>query len=164
VLSGSCSSATLGQVAAVRNRYPSFQLDPLQLAQGAQHAEAAIAWARKQLGATPILITASAPPERVSQAREALGQARAAELVEDAFRRIATALAAAGVRRFVVAGGETSGAVVEALGVKALAIGPEIAPGVPWTAAVGAAPLLLALKSGNFGGPDFFTRAFEVLG
>jgi uncharacterized protein YgbK (DUF1537 family) len=163
VLSGSCSSATLGQVAAVRDRYPSFQLDPLQLAQGTQHADAAIAWARKQLGATPILIYASAPPERVSQAREALGQARAAELVEDAFRRIAAVLAAAGVQRFVVAGGETSGAVVEALGVKALAIGPEIAPGVPWTAAVGAAPLLLALKSGNFGGPDFFTRAFELL-
>jgi 3-dehydrotetronate 4-kinase len=67
------------------------------------------------------------------------------------------------VQTFVVAGGETSGAVVEALGVRALAIGPEIAPGVPWTAAVGGAPLRLALKSGNFGGPDFFIRAFERL-
>jgi len=163
VLSGSCSGATLGQIAAVRDRYPSFQLDPVKLAQSPDHLEDALAWARKQLGATPILITASAPPQEVAKARAALGQARAAALVEDAFRRIASALAAAGTRRFVVAGGETSGAVVEALGVKALAIGPEIAPGVPWTAAVGGAPLLLALKSGNFGGPDFFTRAFEVL-
>lgn len=163
VLSGSCSDATLGQVEAVRGRYPSLQLDPLQLAQGAQHLDAALAWARKQLGETPILIAASASPTNVSRAHEVLGQAHAAELVENAFRRIARELMAAGVRTFVVAGGETSGAVVEALGVKALAIGPEIAPGVPWTAAVGGVPLLLALKSGNFGGPDFFTRAFEVL-
>jgi len=163
VLSGSCSSATLGQIAAVRDRYPSFQLDPLQLAQGSGHVEQALAWARRRLGTTPILIYASAPPERVAQARDALGQARAAELVEDAFRRIARELSAAGVRTFVVAGGETSGAVVEALGVRALAIGPEIAPGVPWTAAVGGATYRLALKSGNFGGPDFFTRAFEAL-
>ncbi|MGW8270533.1 MAG: nucleotide-binding domain containing protein, partial [Burkholderiales bacterium] len=154
----------LGQIEAVRHRYPSLQLDPVTLAEGSAHLDGALAWARKQLGATPILIYASAPPESVSKARAALGQQRAAELVEDAFRRIATELAAAGVRRFVVAGGETSGAVVEALGVRALAIGPEIAPGVPWTAAVGGEPFLLALKSGNFGGPDFFTRAFEVLG
>jgi uncharacterized protein YgbK (DUF1537 family) len=164
VLSGSCSSATLGQVAAVRERYPSFQLEPLELAQGAKHLDAALAWARAQLGATPILMYASAPPESVARARAALGQQRAAELVEDAFRRIASELAAAGARTFVVAGGETSGAVVDALGVRALAIGPEIAPGVPWTGAVGGKPFLLALKSGNFGGADFFTRAFEVLG
>jgi uncharacterized protein YgbK (DUF1537 family) len=163
VLSGSCSQATLGQVDAVRDRWPSFRLEPLELAKGAQHLDAAIAWARKQLGATPILIYASAPPQAVANARDALGQTRAAELVEDAFRRLATALADAGVQTFVVAGGETSGAVVEALAVKALAIGPEIAPGVPWTAAVGGRPLRLALKSGNFGGPDFFTRAFELL-
>jgi uncharacterized protein YgbK (DUF1537 family) len=164
VLSGSCSSATLAQVAAVRERYPSFQLEPLALARGAEHLDAALAWARAHLGATPLLISASAPPESVAKARAALGQQRAAELVEDAFRRIARELAAAGARTFVVAGGETSGAVVEALGVRALAIGPEIAPGVPWTGAVGGKPFLLALKSGNFGGADFFTRAFEVLG
>ena len=163
VLSGSCSDATLGQIAAVRGRYPSLQLDPLKLAQGPQHLDEALAWTRKQPGTTPILIAASASPTNVSRAHAVLGQARAAELVEDAFRRIAGELVAAGVRKFVVAGGETSGAVVEALGVKALTIGPEIAPGVPWTVAVGGAPLLLALKSGNFGGPDFFTRAYEVL-
>ena len=163
VLSGSCSAATLGQIEAVRGRYPSLQLDPLKLAQGAQHLDEVLARARKQLGAIPVLISASAAPASVSRAHDALGQARAAELVENAFRTLARELFAAGVRTFVVAGGETSGAVVEALGVKALAIGPEIAPGVPWTAAVGGAPLRLALKSGNFGGPEFFTRAFEVL-
>ncbi len=163
VLSGSCSNATLAQVAAVGGRYPSFQLDPLELAQGAAHLAAALAWARAHLGATPILVSASAPPESVARAHRRLGQAQAAKLVEDAFRSIATTLAEAGVRTFVVAGGETSGAVVEALGVRALAIGPEIAPGVPWTTAVGGAPVRLALKSGNFGGPDFFSRAFEVL-
>jgi len=163
VLSGSCSQATLGQIEAVRNRYPSFQLDPVKLAEGSAHLDAALGWAREHLGATPILLYASAPPQDLANVRQALGQQRAAELVEDAFRRIATELASAGVRSFVVAGGETSGAVVEALGVKALAIGPEIAPGVPWTAAVGGATYRLALKSGNFGGPDFFTRAFEVL-
>jgi 3-dehydrotetronate 4-kinase len=86
-----------------------------------------------------------------------------AEAIEQAFRGLAKGLAAAGARRFVVAGGETSGAVAEALGVKALAIGPEIAPGVPWTASLGGEPMLLALKSGNFGGPDFFMKAFETL-
>ncbi|MDX1375823.1 MAG: nucleotide-binding domain containing protein, partial [Burkholderiales bacterium] len=143
--------------------WPSFELDPVKLAEGSAHVEAALAWVRGQLGATPVLIYASAPPEAVAKARAALGQQRAAELVEHAFRRIARTLADAGVRSFVVAGGETSGAVVEALGVRALAIGPEIAPGVPWTATVGGEAFRLALKSGNFGGPDFFSRAFEVL-
>jgi uncharacterized protein YgbK (DUF1537 family) len=163
VLSGSCSNATLTQIEAVRERYPAFQLDPLKLAAGASHLEEALTWAGTKLGPTPILVYASAPPPSVSRAHQALGQDRAATLVEQAFRRLAGELAARGVRRFVVAGGETAGAVVEALGVKALAIGPEIAPGVPWTAAVGGEPYLLALKSGNFGGPDFFRRAVEML-
>jgi uncharacterized protein YgbK (DUF1537 family) len=163
VLSGSCSTATLAQIEAVRDDYPCFQLDPLQLADGPTHIEAALTWAGSRFGSTPILVAASAPPESVARVHAALGQKRAASLVEAAFRRLARDLAARGVRRFVVAGGETAGAVVEALGVKALAIGPEIAPGVPWTAAVGGEPYLLALKSGNFGGPDFFRRAVEML-
>ena len=85
------------------------------------------------------------------------------EAIEHAFREIARGLAAKGVRKFVVAGGETSGAVVEALGVRALAIGPEIDPGVPWTAAVGGEPYLLALKSGNFGSREFFAKALGML-
>ncbi len=150
ILAGSCSDATLAQVAAARGRYASLQLDPQRL-----DVDAALAWAKPKLGAEPVLIYTSAPAgERAS--------GRAAD-IEEAFRGLARGLAAAGVRRFVVAGGETSGAVAEALAVRALAIGPEIAPGVPWTASLGGEPMLLALKSGNFGGPDFFTKAFEVL-
>ncbi len=162
VLSGSCSEATLEQVAAARERYESFRLEPARLAESGAQLDEALEWAGRRLGDKPVLIYASAPPESVARAREALGQERAATLVENAFRSLAQGLAARGARRFVVAGGETSGAVVEALGVRALAIGPEIAPGVPWTAAVDGKPYLLALKSGNFGERDFFLRAFEV--
>ena len=163
VLSGSCSEATLDQVAAARVRFESFRLEPERLAEGGAQVSEALEWASQRLGAKPVMIYASAPPERVARARKALGQERAATLVEEAFRALAQGLAARGARRFVVAGGETSGAVVEALGVRALAIGPEISPGVPWTAALDGKPYLLALKSGNFGERDFFSRAFEVL-
>jgi uncharacterized protein YgbK (DUF1537 family) len=150
ILSGSCSEATLAQVEAARAKYPSLRLDPARL-----DVDAALAWATPRLGAGPLLIYTSAPPAARAEGR--------AQAIEQAFRDLARGLAAAGVRRFVVAGGETSGAVAEALGVRALAIGPEIAPGVPWTASLGGEPMLLALKSGNFGGPDFFSKAFEVL-
>jgi uncharacterized protein YgbK (DUF1537 family) len=92
-----------------------------------------------------------------------LGREQAGALIEKTLAAIAHGLVEAGVRKLVVAGGETSGAVVAKLGVTALRIGPEIAPGVPWTASIGDRPLLLALKSGNFGGRDFFLKAFEVL-
>jgi uncharacterized protein YgbK (DUF1537 family) len=153
ILSGSCSEATLGQVEAGRERFESLRLDPRTLASGG--AESAIEWAKSRLGAAPILLYSSARPEELARGH--------AEAIEEAFRKIARALAEAGARRFVVAGGETSGAVVEALGVRALAIGPEIDPGVPWTASVAGPKLLLALKSGNFGSRDFFAKAFEVL-
>ncbi len=162
ILAGSCSTATLEQLAALGDALPRRRLDPLRLASGPDEVAAAIDWARRHLGARPVLIYASAPPEEVAAAQAALGRERAAQLVEQALRAIAAALAEAGIERFVVAGGETAGAVVEALGVRALAIGPEIAPGVPWTRAVDGRPYALALKSGNFGGPDFFRRAFEV--
>ncbi|MDH4093875.1 MAG: four-carbon acid sugar kinase family protein [Betaproteobacteria bacterium] len=149
ILSGSCSDATLAQVEAASAHYPALHLDPAQL-----DVDAALAWAKPKLGAGPVLFYTSAPASARAKGR--------ADAIEQAFRGLARGLAAAGVRRFVVAGGETSGAVAEALGVRALAIGPEIAPGVPWTAALGGEPMLLALKSGNFGGPDFFTRAFEA--
>jgi uncharacterized protein YgbK (DUF1537 family) len=163
ILSGSCSPATLGQVRAVLDRCPSLKLDPLALAEDDRALNSALEWAAAHLGPVPILVYASAPPEEVAQARARLGQGRAAEVVEDAFRALARRLSAAGVRRFVVAGGETSGAVVEALKAKALLIGPEIAPGVAWAATTEEPVYLLALKSGNFGGPDFFTDAFAVL-
>jgi len=149
ILAGSCSEATLAQVAAVRDRYASLRLDPQRL-----DVDAALAWAKPKLGAAPVMLYSSAPPGERAGGREAD--------IEQAFRAIAKGLAAAGVRRFVVAGGETSGAVAEALGVRALAIGREIAPGVPWTASLVGEPVLLALKSGNFGGPDFFVKAFET--
>jgi len=90
------------------------------------------------------------------------GIEKSSHAIESTMATLAKGLVAAGVGRLVVAGGETSGAVVGALDVTALRIGPEIDPGVPWTASVGK-PLLLALKSGNFGAPDFFTKAFAKL-
>jgi len=163
-LSGSCSEATLAQLAAVRDTVPSFRLDPLELAADPDLAARVAARAVRALGAKPVLVYATAAPSAVAQAQRMLGVERAATLVEEAFRRVARALAEAGVRAFVVAGGETSGAVVDTLGARALAIGPEIDPGVPWTRAVGGEPFWLALKSGNFGGPDFFAKATAALG
>jgi 3-dehydrotetronate 4-kinase len=150
IFAGSCSEATRAQVAAASERMPALKLDARRL-----DAKGALDWAAARLGSDPVLIYASAPPAEVDQ--------RNAAAVEEAFRFLARGLAERGVRRFVVAGGETSGAVVEALGVRALAIGPEIDPGVPWSAAVGGEPYLLALKSGNFGSRDFFARALAAL-
>ena len=162
VLSGSCSVATLAQNAHMRARRPSFQLDPLALARDDGQIAAALDWAAEQLGDEPILISASAPPDAVRAAQDRLGREKAGALVENALARIARGLVERGVRRLVVAGGESSGAVVQALGVTALRIGRQIDPGVPWTVTSGGGgpPLALALKSGNFGGEDFFLRAF----
>jgi uncharacterized protein YgbK (DUF1537 family) len=160
VLAGSCSAATLGQIARFREHRPVLQLDPMALGKGADEAGRALQWASERLGEAPILIASSAPAEQVTKVQETLGRERAGELIEVAMAEIARGLVERGVRRLVVAGGETSGAVVEALGVKALRIGPPIDPGVPWTASLGEPELLLALKSGNFGAPDFFTKAF----
>ena len=108
-----------------------------------------------------IVIVNHAPPEAVAKVHERLGRERAGAAVEDAMAAIAQGLVEQGVRRLVVAGGETAGAVVGALGVVGLRIGPPIDPGVPWTTSLGDPPLALALKSGNFGAPDFFIKAFE---
>lgn len=159
ILAGSCSRATLGQVAFAREHIPSFALDPLRTQDAAALAEAALAWAAAQPPG-PVLIAASAPPDQVAAVQRRLGREAAGALLEDAMARIAPALVARGVRRLIVAGGETSGAVVRALGVRSLRIGPEIDPGVPWTHAEGTGPALrLALKSGNFGARDFFLKA-----
>ena len=163
VLSGSCSTATLAQVEAMRAAgRPVFEIDPLAAVESGEQAAAALDWAMQRLGAGggPVLVSASAPPERVRAAQERLGREQAGTLVEAALAAVASGLRErAGVRRFVVAGGETSGAVVKALGVTGLRIGPQIDPGVPWTASLDEPPLALALKSGNFGAPDFFLRA-----
>lgn len=169
VLSGSCSRATLTQVADFLAKHPDggFALDPLSLAEGDKEWEQALAFALERLSSNaPVLLYASADPEKVKAAQSELGVDRAGHLVEEALSQLAVTLVNEGVGRLLVAGGETSGAVVSALGITTLRIGEQIDPGVPWTQAPLAgreAPLSLALKSGNFGGVDFFTRAFEVL-
>jgi uncharacterized protein YgbK (DUF1537 family) len=159
VLSGSCSQATNGQVqhwiAAGR---PALRIDPRELAAGQPLAEQAIAWVLAQ--DEPALVYATSQPEDVRAIQAELGVERAGQLVEHCLAQIAHGLAENGVRRLVVAGGETSGAVVQALGVTQLRIGATIDPGVPWTQVEGR-PLLLALKSGNFGTVDFFSKALQ---
>jgi len=162
VLAGSCSVATQGQVALMKKEHDAFELDPMAIASGKDVAAAALSWAGTRLSERPILIYSTASPEQVSAVQRELGRENAGELVERALSKIAQGLVARGVRRLVVAGGETSGAVVGALGVEGLHIGPEIDPGVPWTFSLGEPTLALALKSGNFGTPDFFTRAFRA--
>ncbi|MGH7152992.1 MAG: 3-oxo-tetronate kinase, partial [Acetobacteraceae bacterium] len=164
VLAGSCSRATLGQIAAAREQVPVLELDPLSHPDATVLSAQAIEWMAAKLNSAPVVITASAAPDKVAALQERLGRDAAGALVEHTLANVAEALYARGVRRLVVAGGETSGAVVARLGVRSLRIGAEIDPGVPWTYAEGARePLLLALKSGNFGARDFFTKAFEVL-
>ncbi len=163
VISGSCSPATLAQVETMRKACPTFDINPLALADGKQTVAQVIDWAVSRIGNERVLITASAPPDKVAAVQERLGVAAAGELVEKAFSKIARALVDAGVRRMVVAGGETSGAVVGALGIRGLRIGREIAPGVPCTASIGKRPMALALKSGNFGGPNFFAEALDMM-
>lgn len=167
VVSGSCSAATNAQVAAfMAAGGAAFAVDPLQLAAGRPVVEQAMAWARPLLGRGPVLVHATAEPAAVREVQERLGADKAGALVEHVLSRIAVGLAEAGVGQLIVAGGETSGACVQALGITQLRIGPQIDPGVPWChAGTPARPtaLHLALKSGNFGGADFFTRAFEVL-
>jgi uncharacterized protein YgbK (DUF1537 family) len=159
ILAGSCSAATLRQIATFSAHHPALRLTPQALAADPGTIDRAIAWARERLAAGPVLIYASASPDEVTKAQADLGKAQAAQLVEAAMARLATSLVAAGVRKLVVAGGETSGAVMGALGAVALRIGPQIDPGVPWTSTIGTPALALALKSGNFGGDDFFTKA-----
>ncbi len=129
--------------------------------------EQALAFAREHLDAgtesQPVLIYATATPDEVKAVQQQLGVAQAGHLVENTLASIARGLRDLGVRKFVVAGGETSGAVVQALGVRLLRIGAQIDPGVPATATIDAAPLALALKSGNFGATDFFAKALHHL-
>jgi uncharacterized protein YgbK (DUF1537 family) len=161
IVSGSCSTMTNRQVAHfIRAGGQAYALDPLRLAAGEPEVEHALRWAAPRFSAGPVLIYSTADPERVKQVQALLGVAESSARIENAFSQIARGLVDAGVTQLIVAGGETSGAVVDALGVRALRIGPQIDPGVPWTCAVGDKPILLALKSGNFGSQDFFTKAF----
>ena len=167
VVSGSCSVATNQQVADFVGRgLPAFAIDPLQLAAGRDVVAEALAWAEPRLGETPVLVYSSADPDAVRAVQQKLGVGDAGAMVERALAAIARGLVERGVGQLVVAGGETSGAAVQALGVQLMRIGPQIDPGVPWCHARAEAcgrSVHLALKSGNFGGTAFFTRAFTQL-
>jgi 3-dehydrotetronate 4-kinase len=128
---------------------------------GSMSVQRAFDWAMERIDAMP-MVYSSAAPQSVKAMQDKYGREKVAEAIERFMGQLAVRLAEAGVTRLVVGGGETSGAVVTALGVSAFAIGPEIDPGVPALAVEGS-PLRLALKSGNFGGLDFYEKAAKVL-
>jgi uncharacterized protein YgbK (DUF1537 family) len=163
VLAGSCSQATRQQIAIAIEGWPHRKIDAHRVAEGAPVAAEILDWAASQPADSPVLVYSSADPEEVASIQAQYGRDHAGAMLEQTMGAIAEGLVANGVRRLVVAGGETSGAVVSALKVRALRIGPEIDPGIPWTETVGEPRLALALKSGNFGGENFFAKALEML-
>jgi len=164
-LAGSCSQATLGQIASAEKVMPVLHLDPDQIVKSKDEGRRALAWARERLEGGPLLIASSASPEEVATLQARHGRDAAGHAIEQAMADLAEGLVQAGVRRLVVAGGETSGAVVDRLGIPGFLVGAEIAAGVPVLRAVGAktGDMLLALKSGNFGGPEFFSDALNLM-
>jgi len=164
-LAGSCSQATLGQIASAEKIMPALHLDPDRIIKGKEEARRALAWARERLGSGPVLIASSAAPDAVAALQARHGRDAAGHAIEQAMADIAEGLVQSGVHRLVVAGGETSGAVVDRLGIPGFLVGAEIAAGVPVLRAVGAkeGAMLLALKSGNFGGPEFFSDALNLM-
>jgi len=165
-LAGSCSQATLQQIASAEKVMPVLHLDPDRVVAGKEEARRALAWARVRLGEGPILIASSSTPDQVAALQARHGRDAAGQAIEQAMADIAEGLVVqSGVRRLVVAGGETSGAVVDRLAIPGFLVGAEIAAGVPVLRAVGAkdGDMLLALKSGNFGGPEFFTDALKLM-
>ncbi|OYW68958.1 MAG: hypothetical protein B7Z40_00550 [Bosea sp. 12-68-7] len=164
IISGSCSTATRGQIRnAIEAGYPALKVDPMALVSGAQDAAGLAGWALAQAADTPFLLYSSDDPAEVAAIQDKLGREKAGETVENAFAKTAALLAEGGVSRLLVAGGETSGAVVQGLGIGLLEIGPEIDPGVPWTRVAQGRDMVIALKSGNFGAPDFFLKAWALL-
>lgn len=166
-VAGSCSQATLAQIARAEHVMPVLRLDTGRLLSGEADAEiaAAVAWASERIAKGPVLIASSAPPDQVASLQSKHGREHAGAAIEQATARIAAALVDQGVRRLVVAGGETSGATVDRLGIPAFLVEDEIAAGVPIlrTAGWNGSAMRLALKSGNFGGPDFFEKAFSMM-
>ncbi|MGO7540159.1 3-oxo-tetronate kinase [Rhizobium ruizarguesonis] len=165
IVAGSCSKATLRQLDIAERSMPVLRLDPERLLAGPDEIAAAISWAGDRISAGPVVIAASAAPETVSRLQSLYGREASGHAIETATSIITAELVERGVRRLVVAGGETSGAAVDRLAIPAFLIGPEIAPGVPVLRTVGNAQgdMLLALKSGNFGGEDFFTAALAMM-
>jgi uncharacterized protein YgbK (DUF1537 family) len=164
-LAGSCSQATLQQIAKAEAAMPVLHLDPDQIVTGKDEARRALGWAKERLKDGPVLIASSSTPDQVAAVQARHGREAAGHAIEQAMADIAEGLVQSGVRRLVVAGGETSGAVVDRLGIPGFLVGAEIAAGVPVLRAVGAngGEMLLALKSGNFGGPEFFSDALKLM-
>ncbi|HLI99782.1 MAG TPA: 3-oxo-tetronate kinase [Bradyrhizobium sp.] len=164
-LAGSCSQATLQQIANAEETMPVLHLDPDQIIAGPKEAQRAVAWAAQRIVDGPVLIASSTTPDQVAALQSRHGRDAAGHAIEQAMADIAEGLVRLGVRRLVVAGGETSGAVVDRLGIPGFLVGAEIAAGVPVLRAVGAkeGEMLLALKSGNFGGPRFFSDALALM-
>ena len=165
VISGSCSARTLEQIAWAERTFPVLRLDPEALVSTDGDVSHAETWARERLVEGPVLIAASADLETVRKVQERHGPERTGHIIEGALADLAGRLVCMGVRRLVVAGGETSGAVVDHLGIRGFRIGDEIAPGVPVVTTIGRSggELSMALKSGNFGEIDFFGRALSML-
>ena len=162
ILSGSCSNATRAQVALYSKSHPTFEITADDVVSGAVSAETVAAWLLDRKDEQPLAYS-SADPKVVAAAQDKHGREKLAGMIEDLFAEVGRKLVAGGVSRLVTAGGETSGAIVEGLGITALEIGPEIDPGVPAVRATQDVPLTLALKSGNFGADDFFEKALRVL-
>jgi uncharacterized protein YgbK (DUF1537 family) len=164
-LAGSCSQATLQQIANAEKAMPVLHLDPGRVVAGKEEARRALAWARGRLEEGPVLIASSSAPDQVAALQALHGRDAVGHAIEQAMADIAEGLVQSGVRRLVVAGGETSGAVVDRLGLPGFLVGAEIAAGVPVLRAVGTdnGEMLLALKSGNFGGPEFFSDALKLM-
>jgi uncharacterized protein YgbK (DUF1537 family) len=164
-LAGSCSQATLGQIANAERAMPVLHLDPERVVAGNEEGLRALAWAKQRLEQGPVLIASSSTPDQVAALQARHGRDAAGHAIEQAMADIAEGLVRSGVRRLVVAGGETSGAVVDRLGIPGFLVGAEIASGVPVLRAVGdkQGDMLLALKSGNFGGPEFFSDALKLM-
>lgn len=160
ILSGSCSTATRGQIAYHVARHPSLKVDPADVISGAQTPETVAKWLA-EIDGLP-LVYSSADPDEVAAVQARFGADTAAEALERFFGKTASCLVDLGVARILTAGGETSGAVVEALDIRTLQIGPEIDPGVPCLRANDT--LVIALKSGNFGTVDYFEKAAKMLG
>ena len=163
ILSGSCSQTTQRQVAWMEQRAPTLRVDPLSLVTDPDAAIKAADWAGSHMSEGPILISATGSADAVQAVQEKLGAVHAGQLIESRLAEIARLLVASGVRRLIVGGGETSGAVVAALGIRRLRMGPRIDPGVHWTVSESEPHIALALKSGNFGSEDFFEKAWSVL-
>lgn len=163
-LAGSCSQATLQQIASAERMMPVLHLDPDRILTGASEAQRALDWARSRLADGPVLIASSSTPDQVAALQARHGRDAAGHAIEQTMADIAESLVKSGVRRMVIAGGETSGAVVDRLRIPGFLVGVEIAAGVPVLRAVGVeGDMLLALKSGNFGGPAFFSDALGLM-